>query len=80
MKNELFNRILTSLILLPILFYATVFSGIYLIILLSIIYILSFVDRQILSLLVEPIKSDMNLSDTQIGLLMGASFAIFLKI
>ena len=42
MKNELFNRILTSLILLPILFYATVFSGIYLIILLSIIYILSF--------------------------------------
>lgn len=57
--------------------YPPLSYGWYVTVLLTIIYILSFVDRQILSLLVEPIKSDMNLSDTQIGLLMGASFAIF---
>ncbi|MDH4580735.1 MFS transporter [Pseudomonas sp. BN415] len=40
-------------------------------------YILSFVDRQILSLLVEPIRRDLLLNDTQISLLMGLAFALF---
>lgn len=40
-------------------------------------YVLSFVDRQILSLLVEPIKRDMQITDTQISLLMGLTFALF---
>ncbi|WP_165793474.1 spinster family MFS transporter [Hyphococcus luteus] len=39
-------------------------------------YIVSFVDRQIITLLVEPIKQDLNLNDTQIGLLQGLSFAL----
>lgn len=37
----------------------------------------SFIDRQILSLLVEPIKADLQISDTAIGLLYGFSFTIF---
>ena len=37
----------------------------------------SFVDRLILSLLVQPIKADLHLSDTQFGLLAGLAFAIF---
>jgi MFS family permease len=37
----------------------------------------SFIDRQILSLLVKPIKRDLHLSDTEVSLLMGLSFAIF---
>jgi len=41
MKNELSNRIFTSLVLLPILFYAIINSGIYLIILLILVYSLS---------------------------------------
>ena len=41
MKNELLNRIFTSLVLLPILFYAIINSGIYLIILLILVYSLS---------------------------------------
>ena len=41
MKSELVNRIFTSIILLPILFYITINSGIYLIILLILIYFLS---------------------------------------
>lgn len=39
-------------------------------------YILSFVDRQILSLMVEPIKQDLGLSDLQVGLLQGLAFAL----
>ena len=34
-------------------------------------------DRQILSLLVSPIKRDLKISDTRIGLLQGLSFALF---
>ncbi len=36
-----------------------------------------FVDRQILSLLVIPIRRDLGISDTQISVLMGLSFALF---
>jgi len=43
--------------------------------LLSLLYCLSFVDRMILSLLVSPIKAELALSDTQIGILFGLSFA-----
>jgi MFS family permease len=40
-------------------------------------YILSFVDRQVLSLLVDPIKVDFGVSDTDMSLLLGFSFAVF---
>jgi MFS family permease len=43
-------------------------------------YLLSFVDRQILNLLVGPIKKDLNINDTEMSLLMGFSFAIFYSI
>lgn len=38
---------------------------------------LSFIDRQILGLLVDPIKLDLGISDTRIGLLQGLAFGIF---
>jgi MFS family permease len=41
-------------------------------------YVFSFLDRQIISLLVEPLKRQMGLSDTDISLLQGLAFAIFL--
>ena len=37
----------------------------------------SFIDRLILSLLVQPIKADLQISDTAFSLLAGAAFAIF---
>ena len=40
-------------------------------------YTFSFADRFILSLLIEPIKQDLGLSDTKISLLHGFAFAIF---
>ncbi len=49
----------------------------FMVMVLTVVYVLSFVDRYILGLLVEPIKSDLGLSDTQMGLLLGPAFAIF---
>ncbi|MDM7956982.1 MFS transporter [Blastomonas sp.] len=43
---------------------------------LTLAYVFSFLDRQILSLLVEPMKADLNLNDTQISLLQGLAFAV----
>ena len=40
-------------------------------------YILSYLDRQILYILIEPIKAELQLSDTQIGFLGGITFALF---
>lgn len=49
----------------------------YMVTVLTIAYILSFVDRYILGLLIEPIKADLGLSDTQIGYLLGLAFSLF---
>ena len=45
--------------------------------LLVVVYAINFVDRQILSVLIEPIKEDLGLSDTQLGVLTGFAFALF---
>jgi MFS family permease len=44
---------------------------------LTLAYVFSFIDRQILTLLVGPIKRDLKINDTQMSLLMGLSFAVF---
>ncbi len=49
----------------------------YVVFVLTGMYMFSYVDRQILSLLVPSIKRDLGVSDTQIGLLQGLSFALF---
>ena len=40
-------------------------------------YLFSYVDRQILSMLVGPIKADLGLTDTELSLLHGLAFALF---
>ena len=40
-------------------------------------YALAFVDRQILTLLVEPVRRDLNINDTQFSLLSGLAFTLF---
>ena len=44
---------------------------------LVLVYIINFVDRQILSILVGDIKRDLGVSDAQIGFLYGTAFAVF---
>lgn len=44
--------------------------------LLVVVYVFNFIDRQVVSILQDPIKAELGLSDTQLGLLTGLSFAL----
>ena len=52
----------------------------YTLFILLIVYLLSFLDRQIITILAEDIKGDLALSDTQLGLLTGLAFAVFFEL
>ena len=45
--------------------------------LLCTVYVVNFVDRQILAILLPSIKADLSLTDTQLGLLSGTAFGLF---
>ncbi len=49
----------------------------YMLSLLVLLYVINYIDRQILSVLLEPIKQDLGVSDTAMGLLTGLAFALF---
>jgi MFS family permease len=44
--------------------------------LLALVYIFSFIDRQVIAVLIEPIKRDFGASDTEMGLLSGLAFGL----
>ena len=48
----------------------------YALVMLLIVYTINFLDRQIVSILAEPIKNDLQISDTQLGLLTGVFASI----
>lgn len=52
----------------------------YALIVLFIIYTLNFLDRQVVSILAEPIKNDLKLADWQLGLMTGFAFAFLYTI
>lgn len=49
----------------------------YALILFVLVYIFNFIDRQILAILAESIKADLDLDDAQLGFLYGTAFAVF---
>ncbi|MBU6212065.1 MAG: MFS transporter [Gammaproteobacteria bacterium] len=49
----------------------------YLVAVLMLAYVFALIDRQLLSLMVEPIRASIAISDTQVGLLQGFAFALF---
>ncbi len=49
----------------------------YVLLVLTGVYTFNFIDRQILVIIQESIKTDLDLSDTQLGLLTGFAFAVF---
>ena len=51
--------------------------GWYVVAVLMLAYVCSFADRQIMALMVGPIRRDLGISDTRMSLLMGLSFALF---
>lgn len=44
---------------------------------LLVVYVFNFLDRQIVNILAEPIRKDLGISDTQVGLMTGLAFALF---
>src|SRR6056300_369210 len=49
----------------------------YVLALLTLGYVLNFVDRQVMTILLEPIKAEFGASDAQMGLISGLAFALF---
>jgi MFS family permease len=49
----------------------------YVVAILTLTYTVSFIDRQIMALMIEPIRRDLQISDTQVSLLIGLAFAVF---
>ena len=49
----------------------------YVVSVLTLTYAVSFIDRQVMALMIEPIRHDLGISDTQVSLLIGLAFAIF---
>ena len=60
--------------------YPELWQSSWLLFVLFLAYTLSFIDRQILTLLVGPIQNDIGLSDFEISLLHGFAFAIFFSL
>ena len=52
----------------------------YVVVLLMFFYVLSFMDRQIIAVLLDPIKDDLALTDVQISLIGGVSFGLFYSV
>src|SRR5712671_5339206 len=44
---------------------------------LTLVYTLNYLDRGLIALLMQPIKEDLHLSDTQLGFLTGIAFGLF---
>jgi len=49
----------------------------YVLTMLTLVYVFNFIDRQLLVILQESIKKELSLSDTQLGMLSGFTFAVF---
>lgn len=54
--------------------------AIYVVCVLMLAYMLSFMDRVLISLMIEPIRTDLGLGDTQVGLLVGFGFVLLYSV
>jgi len=52
----------------------------YILTVLTLIYLVNFIDRQILPILLQPIKDEFKVSDSALGLLLGPTFALFYSV
>jgi len=57
--------------------YPSGLHGWYVVSVLTLTYTVSFIDRQVMALMIEPIRNDLAISDTQVSLLIGLAFAVF---
>jgi len=47
---------------------------------LTLLYIISFLDRTVISMVIDPLKEDLQVTDTQVSLLSGLAFALFYSV
>ncbi len=52
----------------------------YVVCMLTLLYVVSFLDRTVISLVIEPLKADLQVSDTEVSLLSGLAFALFYSV
>ena len=52
----------------------------YVVCMLTLLYIISFLDRTVISMVIDPLKEDLQVSDTQVSLLSGFAFALFYSV
>ncbi len=52
----------------------------YVVFVLTLLYIISFLDRTVISLVIEPLKADLDVTDTEVSLLSGLAFALFYSV
>jgi len=51
----------------------------YVLFILVVVYTFNFIDRQIVGILAVPIKADLGLTDSELGLMGGLAFALFIQ-
>jgi len=59
--------------------FSSVYSW-YVVSMLTLLYIVSFLDRTVISLVIDPLKADLGVTDTQVSLLTGLAFALFYSV
>ncbi len=52
----------------------------YVVCMLTLLYIISFLDRTVISMVIDPLKEDLQVTDTQVSLLSGLAFALFYSV
>jgi MFS family permease len=52
----------------------------YVVFMLTLLYIVSFLDRTVISMVIDPLKADLGVSDTQVSFLSGLAFALFYSV
>ena len=62
---------------MPLAVYPPISTAAYTLAVLTASWVLAYLDRQIIVMLVEPLRRDLSLSDTQVSLLQGFAFSLF---
>ena len=52
----------------------------YVVFVLTLLYIVSFLDRTVISMVIDPLKADLGVTDTAVSLLSGLAFALFYSV
>jgi MFS family permease len=64
----------------PVARYPSPIYSWYVVFMLTLLYVVSFLDRTVISMVIDPLKADLQVSDTQVSFLSGLAFALFYSV